>query len=165
MNGDPAVSPIARPATHAPRSRVLAVSSGGGHWDELMLMRPLLQRYDTRYATTSAALAARDGIEDAVILPDCNRNEPVQSLRSVLRAFHTVLRIRPDVIVSTGAAPGFFCILAGRLVGARTIWIDSFANAEQLSMCGKLSRYAASLCLVQWPHLAGARARFMGGLL
>ena len=165
MNGDPMISPLAPSGAGERRSRVLAVSSGGGHWDELMLMRPLLQRFDTRYATTSAGLAKRDGIDDAVILPDCNRNEPLQSLRSVLRAFHTVLRMRPDVILSTGAAPGFFCILAGRLVGARTIWIDSFANAEQMSMCGKLSRYAASLCLVQWPHLSGARVRFIGGLL
>ncbi len=165
MNGDPVVSPVAHPATSMPRPRVLAVSSGGGHWDELMLMRPLFQRFDTSYATTSAALAARDGIDDAIILPDCNRNEPVQSLRSVLRGVQIVLRLRPDVVVSTGAAPGFFCILAGRLVGARTVWIDSFANAEQMSMCGKLSRYAASLCLVQWPHLTGPRVRFLGGLL
>jgi len=37
------------------------------------------------------------------------------------------------VIVSTGAAPGYFAIVLGRLFGARTIWIDSMANIENLS--------------------------------
>ena len=41
-----------------------------------------------------------------------------------------LLRHRPDVIVTTGAAPGYFALRFGKLLGARTIWIDSMANAE-----------------------------------
>jgi hypothetical protein len=65
-----------------------------------------------------------------------------------------MLRERPEVVVSTGSAPGFFCLLAGRLIGARTLWIDSVANAEQLSMSGRLSRAVAHQCWTQWEHLA-----------
>ena len=59
-----------------------------------------------------------------------------------------------DVVLSTGAAPGYFAILFGRLVGARTIWLDSIANVEQVSMSGQMVRRHADLWLTQWPHLA-----------
>ncbi|WP_232305293.1 glucuronosyltransferase [Erythrobacter dokdonensis] len=131
-----------------------------------MLLRPTLSRYDIRFATTEPAMAAQHGIADADRLPDCNQNRPVRSAICGLVALRVVLKHRPDVIVSTGAAPGFFCILAGRLIGARTLWIDSVANGEELSMCGKLSKRFAHECWTQWEHLAGEdNPRYFGAVL
>ena len=42
--------------------RVLAVASGGGHWDELMLLRPTLEQYNVQYVTTDTSLALQHGI-------------------------------------------------------------------------------------------------------
>ena len=133
---------------------ILAVSSGGGHWEELMLLRDVLDGPDVHFATTVADLPERAGLANASILPDCNRDKPMSSLHCLMAAFRLVRRLRPDTIISTGAAPGFFCILAGRIFGARTLWVESFANAEQLSLCGKLSVKLADRCMVQWEHLA-----------
>lgn len=145
-------------------TKVLAVASGGGHWEQLMLLRPTLEQYDVRYATTEPAVALQHGLPGAHRLPDCNQNTPLQSLLCALAALLLVLRQRPEVIVSTGSAPGFFCLLAGRLTGARTLWIDSVANAEQLSMSGRLAKIFAHQCWTQWenvsapdgPHYHGA---------
>ncbi|GMN01980.1 glucuronosyltransferase [Erythrobacter sp. MTPC3] len=134
--------------------RVLAAASGGGHWEQLMLLRPALEQFDLRFATTDRDIAVQRGIDDAAILPDCNQNHPFRSAWCAVIAFWTVLRLRPDVIISTGAAPGFFCILAGRVTGAKTLWIDSVANGENMSMCGKLSVRFAHQCLTQWQHLS-----------
>jgi len=57
--------------------------------------------------------------------------------------------------VTTGAAPGYLAIRLGRLMGAKTIWVDSVANAEELSMSGRLAGRHAGLWLTQWAHLAG----------
>lgn len=147
-------------------TRVLAVASGGGHWDELMLLRPTLDRYDTRYATTDPLLARQHGIADAAQLPDCNRHQPLTSVSCLVRAVRLVLAQRPEVVISTGAAPGFMCLLAARLVGARTLWIDSVANGEEMSMCGKLSRRLAHQCWVQWEDVAARTgAGFFGSVL
>jgi UDP-N-acetylglucosamine:LPS N-acetylglucosamine transferase len=83
----------------------------------------------------------------------------------LIRAIALVFRFRPDFIISTGALPGFFCILTGRLTGARTIWLDSVANAEQLSMCGKFSTRVANVCLTQWEHLAMPQGPYFAGNL
>lgn len=131
-----------------------------------MLLRPTLSKYDVRFATTDAALPRQRSISQFHILPDCNKDRPVSSVWCAFVAFWIVLKVRPHIVLSTGAAPGFFCVLAGRLVGARTLWIDSVANAEQLSMCGKLSKIFAHECWTQWEHLSGPeKPRFFGAVL
>lgn len=146
--------------------KVLAAASAGGHWEQMMLLRPTLEQFDVHFATTHPDLPRHAGIEHATILPDCNRDQIIKSLKCLLSAAILVLRFRPDVVVSTGAAPGFFCIVFGRLLGARTLWIDSVANAEQMSMCGKLSRYLSTNCITQWEHIAdNGRPGYAGNLL
>lgn len=147
-------------------TKVLAAASAGGHWEQMMLLRPMLEQFDVHFATTHPDLPKRAGIANATILPDCNQNQPLKSLACLAAAARLVLRFRPDVVVSTGAAPGFFCIALARLIGARTLWIDSVANAEQLSMCGKLSRIFSTRCITQWEHLErDGRPGFAGSLL
>jgi hypothetical protein len=74
--------------------------------------------------------------------------------------------MRPDVIVTTGAAPGYFAVRFGRLLGTRTVWVDSIANAEELSMSGRMAGKHASLWLTQWPHLAqGGGPEYRGSVL
>ena len=46
-------------------------------------------------------------------------------------------------------------LVIGRILGARTIWLDSIANIEELSGSGRMVRRFADLWLTQWPHLAG----------
>ena len=65
-----------------------------------------------------------------------------------------MVRFRPDVVVSTGAAPGYFTLRFGKLCGARTIWIDSMANVEQMAKAGRMAGKYADLWLTQWPGLA-----------
>ena len=65
-----------------------------------------------------------------------------------------LLRTRPDVVVSTGAAPGYFALRIGKMLGARTIWVDSIANVDELSLSGQLVKAYADMWLTQWPHLA-----------
>lgn len=146
--------------------KVLAVASGGGHWEQMMLLRPALQKYDVRFATTDTDIALQRGISQAETLPDCNQNTPIKALMCAIVAIKIVVKHRPDIVLSTGAAPGYFCLLAGRLVGARTLWIDSVANGEELSMCGKLSKRTAHECLTQWKHLAdGDAVKYRGAVL
>ncbi len=65
-----------------------------------------------------------------------------------------IIKYRPNIIVSTGAAPGFFAIVLGKIMGAKTIWIDSIANADELSLAGRKVRRWTDHWLTQWPDLA-----------
>ena len=61
-----------------------------------------------------------------------------------------------DVVISTGAMPGLLLLFCGWLTGAKTIWIDSFANPERMTMSGAYAKRFATHCLVQWEDLAKA---------
>ncbi|WP_156840073.1 glycosyltransferase family protein [Novosphingobium aquimarinum] len=134
--------------------KLLVAASKGGHWDQVMMLRDVFAPYSVAYATTDRNLSVANGTERAYDLPDCNRHTPLLLLQCFLISFWTVWRFRPNYVVSTGALPGLLCILFGRLLGAETIWVDSVANAERLSMCGRVATCVATVTLTQWEHLA-----------
>lgn len=136
------------------RARVMAVASGGGHWEQMMQLRETMEPHGVRFVTTEPDLLTKAGIAGGSILPDCNLDQPWRSFKCMVSAFSLVWRTRPSVILSTGAAPGFFCLLAGRTLGARTVWIDSVANVERLSKSGAMAKWIAHDWLTQWEHLA-----------
>lgn len=151
--------------THAQSSRppkVLAVASGGGHWVELRRMRAAWSGARIAYLTTMAEYRAeveqddRDGGDRAAFfsVPDANQTNRLRLAWLALCVAVVVLRVRPDVVISTGAAIGYLALRVGRLLGARTIWIDSIANAETLSLSGRLAGPYSDLWLTQWAHLA-----------
>lgn len=75
-------------------------------------------------------------------------------LRMAFRMFVIVCLEKPDIVISTGAAPGYFALRFGKWHGARTVWVDSIANADELSMTARIVRPYADLWLTQWAHLA-----------
>jgi hypothetical protein len=147
------------------RQRILAVASSGGHWVQLSRLLPAFDGHDAAFLTTDPR--HRDEVAPARLysVRDANRSEKLRLLQSAAKIAWVLLRERPDVIVSTGAAPGYLALRLGKLVGARTVWIDSMANAEELSLSGKLASAKADLCLTQWPHLADGRVGYEGAVL
>ena len=146
------------------RIKLLAVSSGGGHWVQLLRLRPAFEGCDVTYATV-----ARSYISDLEphaqfrTFPDASMWHKHRLLLCAARIALIVLVERPDVIVSTGAAPGYFAVRLGALLGMRTIWVDSVANAEQLSLSGREAGKHVDHWITQWPHLAGSTGPFYHG--
>lgn len=146
--------------------RILAIASGGGHWEQMLLLRPAFDDADVHFVTTADGFAEHAGIADADIVADFNRRSPLAGVRCSIALLRIVRRVRPDLVISTGAAPGLVGLIIGRLFGAKTVWIDSVANSDQLSMSGKVAGRFVDLWLTQWEHLASARGpRYFGSLL
>jgi UDP-N-acetylglucosamine:LPS N-acetylglucosamine transferase len=143
--------------------KILAVASSGGHWTQLLRLRPAFDGHEIVFATTQADSRAELPQCRVEILPDANRNSRLRVFWLMLRTLLLVLRERPDVVISTGAAPGYFAIRFGRLIGARTLWLESIANAEEYSMSTKMVLPYADLTLTQWPHLARSEGPFYRG--
>ncbi|AGA91747.1 UDP-N-acetylglucosamine:LPS N-acetylglucosamine transferase [Thioflavicoccus mobilis 8321] len=133
---------------------VLLSSSSGGHWKQLMLVSAAFEGCVRHYATTEGGYRAGVEVERFTCLPEGSRWDKFGLVKMAWAAFRLVQRVKPDVVVSTGAAPGLAVVFFGKLLGARTIWIDSIANVERVSMSGRLCRPFADVWLTQWPHLA-----------
>lgn len=139
----------------APVKKILAVASGGGHWVQMLRLAALLDQHDTTYATVQSDYKYQIPLGSRFYkITDATRWSRLNLIRMVLEVTWIVLKHRPNVIITTGAAPGVAAIRAGKLIGAKTIWLDSIANIEQMSMSGERVRKHADLWLTQWEHLA-----------
>lgn len=138
----------------ASAKRVLAVASSGGHWVQLMRLRPALEGQSLAFVTTVAEYRGDVGSARFYTVRQASRWNQLGLVILAVRLFLIICWERPHVIVSTGAAPGYLAIRIGKFLGARGVWIDSIANVESLSMSGALVGRHADLWLTQWPHLA-----------
>jgi len=148
------------------RNKVVAISSGGGHWVQLLRLRPALEGCDVTFVTVRESYRCEVGGARFRVVPDANRWNKPALLRTAAGVLWVLLREKPDVVISTGAAPGYFAIFLGKRLGIRTIWVDSIANVEMLSLSGHKAGRHADLWLTQWPHLAGGSGpQFHGNVL
>lgn len=144
-------------AMSAPRPKVMAISSGGGHWVQLLRLRPAFEGCDVTYVTVREGYRVDVGESaDFRVIHDGNRWNKLNLLRSALDVTWLLISVRPDVVVTTGAAPGYFGVRFGKWLGARVVWLDSVANADELSLSGEKAGSFVDLWLTQWPHLSGS---------
>lgn len=134
--------------------RILAIASGGGHWIQLLRLRPAFAGADVHYATVDPDCGRDVEAKGFHVFADANRERKFALVMQILQIAWIILRVRPHAIVSTGASCGYVAIRIGRVLRCRTLFIDSVANAEQLSLSGQLATRHADLMLTQWPHLA-----------
>lgn len=134
--------------------KILAISSGGGHWVQLLRLRPAFEGAHVIFATVKEGYRADVAGSEFRVIGDGNLSHKWALMKSAYSILRLLLIERPDTVISTGAAPGYFAIRFGKLLGMRTVWVDSIANADELSMSGKKAGGCADLWLTQWEHLA-----------
>lgn len=156
-------------------TKLLVVASAGGHWVQLTRLWPAWSGARFSVMTTKSELKPEcEGLcraldlpmPDFYVVPEANRWDKIRLVRSLLKIVWVVLRLRPDVVVTTGAAPGYFAVRVASLIGSRTVWIDSIANAEELSLSGKKAGRFVDLWLTQWPDVSGPEGpQYKGSVL
>jgi len=163
-----------RPTTNTTREsdgrwlKVALVCSHGGHLTEMQMLSP-----------------AFEGCECILITYRCSRTEEltqwprkyllsnigtniVRMIKAFVQATRILLREQPDVVLSTGAEIAIPFLWVGRLLGARTIYVESWCRVRTRSGTGPLVYPIADLFLVQWPDMVrwyGSKARYLGGLI
>ncbi|OIO72656.1 MAG: UDP-N-acetylglucosamine--LPS N-acetylglucosamine transferase [Zetaproteobacteria bacterium CG_4_9_14_3_um_filter_49_83] len=140
----------------APTKKIIAVASGGGHFIQLLRLRPAFEGHQVSYVTTIDGYQEALGGARCFVVRDASRWDKIGLLVMLLQLLTVFIRVRPDVVITTGAAPGVFAVRLAKFFCARTLWLDSIANAEEVSMSGELAGPYADLWLTQWPELERA---------
>lgn len=134
---------------------ILAVASGGGHLEQMLkIMEPIAEGRLIGLCTTAILDGPPDGFDCIDTVVDCNKNEPFNTLLCLIQVVMVFFRASPKLVLSTGAAPGLLMILVARISGCKSIWIDSVANGERLSLSGRVAKKFATITLSQWEHVA-----------
>jgi hypothetical protein len=146
-------------------ANILAIASIGGHWIQLMRLMPLFAENSVTFASNKANLKETIQGHKFHLVPDANKDDKMMLIKCSASVFWYVLSARPQVIITTGAAPGLLAILMGKVLGIKTIWIDSIANVEKLSLSGNIAVKIADRVYTQWAHLATPKIIFSGNVL
>ena len=73
---------------------------------------------------------------------------------------------KPDLIVSAGAAPAVPFFYIGKLMGAKTIFIEAYDRIDKASLTGKLCYRASDVFIVQWEPMLKVfpKAKYLGSI-
>lgn len=135
--------------------RVCLVASAGGHLSQLLKLMESWKGHRSFCMTTTAVVL--EGLRKhgrVYVIGECNRQHPLRVIKILLRCIRIILREKPHVVISTGAAMGCITCFQAKLIGAKVVWIDSITNVERISLSGRMVRCIADVFLVQWPALA-----------
>ncbi|MFH1802116.1 MAG: capsular biosynthesis protein [archaeon] len=87
---------------------------------------------------------------------------------AILKCLLIFKREKPSVVITTGADIGLVGMIAGKLLGIKTIFIDTIIRVKTPTWAGKLSYPFSDIFLVQIPGMEkhyGKRARYVGGIV
>ena len=99
------------------------------------------------------------------LMEDFSRKNPWKLMTGFVKQIRMIKETRPIAVISTGAAPGLAALMAAKVCGVKTIWIDSIANVQHLSASGRLARKFVSRIYTQWPALADEKVIYVGNVL
>lgn len=134
--------------------KVLLISSSGGHWVQMLRMRPAFEGKQLVFASTDPALGSQVPGHRFHAVLDASAWQKFRLVLQSVQVLLILLRVRPALVISTGASSGFFAVFFASKLGIRTIWVDSIANSEELSLSGRRAGKYADLWLTQWEHLS-----------
>lgn len=145
------------------KHKVFAISSPGGHWIQLTrLCAGLEANHQIVYALPDKLFKPK-GHQKIYSIVDVSADDKWKLIPCALQVGYILLKERPQVILSTGAAPGVVAVILGKWLGIRTIWVDSIANVQKISRSGELVKTKADVFLTQWEHLSDQQQVFFKG--
>ena len=146
--------------------KVLAVASNGGHLVQLLRLSPAFESKKVAIVSTSDDPPSLSFDFEYYSVSDSNFSKKLLLVKTALETMLIYTRVRPDVVISTGAAPGLMFIVFGSLCRKKCIWVDSIANTETLSLAGRVASKLTPYCFSQWPCVAKkCNVRYIGAVV
>lgn len=142
------------------KKNVLFISSTGGHFSELMQLKPLFEKYNYHIITEKDKVtinAKKEYKEKISYLIYGTRSHifkyVFQLLANCFLSLFYFIKYKPKYIVTTGThTAGPMCCI-GKIFGSKIIYIETFANRNTKTATGKLIYKFADLFIVQWEEM------------
>ena len=148
------------------KKKICLISSSGGHFEQLMMLKPLEKEYQIYTVTEKTAYSNKS---DIYYISQINRQEKMllfKFLKVFIQSLKIFLKEKPDVIISTGALSVIPTFIIGKLFKKKLIFIESFAKINSPTLTGKLIYKFADEFIVQWEEMKEIypKAKFLGSI-
>ena len=134
--------------------KVCLVGSSGGHLTHLYMLEPLWKDWERFWVTfdkTDANSLLKDEKVYHCFYPT-NRN--IKNLiKNTFLAIKVLVKEKPDLIISSGAAVAVPFFWIGKIMGAKTIYIEVFDRINKPTLTGRLVYPITDKFIVQWDEM------------
>ncbi|MBR3509199.1 MAG: UDP-N-acetylglucosamine--LPS N-acetylglucosamine transferase [Lachnospiraceae bacterium] len=134
--------------------KICFVGSSGGHLAHLYMLKPFWRNKDRFWATfdkeDAKSLLAGERVYH-VYYPS-NRSFKALIINTY-RAIKILRKECPDLIISSGAAPAIPFFWIGKMMGAKTIYIEVYDRINSPTISGKLCYPVSDKFIVQWEEM------------
>lgn len=133
--------------------KICFIASSGGHFEQIMMLKPLMDKYESFIVTEKTDYAVSDKNIPFYYLKQVNRHEIKFLFYMILNTIKTLkifFKERPDIIISTGALATIPMCIVAKLFKKKVIFIESFAKVNSPTLTGKLIYKIADQFYVQW---------------
>jgi UDP-N-acetylglucosamine:LPS N-acetylglucosamine transferase len=148
--------------------KIALVCTQGGHLTETLQLLDGFEGHHIFFATNHSP---RDDdirqIAPAYFTGDIGVN-PIRILLTFPWALRILWREKPAVILSLGAEIALPFFFWGKVLGIKTVFIESWCRVENISRTGRLMYPLVDAFWVQWPQLlnaCGPKARYKGAVI
>lgn len=129
------------------------VGSTGGHLAQMIRLRGWWEELDRTWVTFPLPDAQSLLADEDVVWAHHPTTRNVKNLiRNLGLAAKQVRRIRPDVVVSTGAGVAVPFFAVARLLRIPTVYVEVFDRIDSPTLTGRLCRPMTTRFCVQWPE-------------
>lgn len=149
--------------------KVCFAASSGGHYEQLLMLKPLMEKYDSFILTEKTKYSTEIKNVKSYYLLQVNRKEKSFILKMIWNAFKSVfffIKERPDVVITTGVLSTIPMCLIAKIFGRKLVYIESFAKINSPTETGKFLYKFADRFYVQWKTMLKyyPEAVFLGGI-
>ena len=142
------------------KKKVLFISSTGGHFNELLQLKPLFEKYDYHIITEKDAMTKgfkkqyNNKISYMLYGTRAHMFKYIfQFIIDCILSVFYFIKIRPEYIVTTGThTAGPICVF-GKIFRKKIIFIETFANKHTKTATGRIIYKFADLFIVQWEEM------------
>lgn len=136
--------------------KICFIASTGGHFEQLMMLKPLMNKYDSFIVTEKTKYSAVKNESRIYYLKQVNRNEITFVFKMMYNFLDTIkifLKEKPDFVISTGALSTIPMCLIAKLFRKKVIFIESFAKINSPTLTGRFVYKFADEFYVQWEEM------------
>ena len=134
--------------------KICLVGSSGGHLTHLYMLKPFWNDKERFWVTFDKedARSLLQGEKMYSCYYPSNRSIKALIINTV-KAIKIIYRERPDLIISSGAAPAIPFFYIGKLFGAKMIYIEVFDRINKPTITGKIVYPVTDKFIVEWEEM------------
>lgn len=134
------------------RMKLCLISSSGGHFEQLCMLKKLENKYDlflvtekTKYSGDANYYLYQTGLKDIFCI--------FKMIGNCFKTLKFWMREKPDAVITTGTMIAIPVCLLARLCKKKVIYIETFSRIHNCTRTGRFMYKHSDLFIYQWETL------------